>query len=165
MGSGSGSTMRGAKGMNQMMLTLANPVSHVTDKPVYGSWVVSNVTVMLILSGLVTVLVVVHAAKRIATGRSGTLEDLRTRGTLANIVEAICLYLRDEVFRPVLGHETDRFTPVLWTFFWFILINNMLGLMPLLDITAALGLNPHLGRPVGIGGTATQSIWRRVWNS
>lgn len=142
-----------------LMIAASNPVSHVTDKPIYGSWIISNVTVMLILSGIVTMLLVIPAAKRIATGKTGTLEDLRTRGTLANFVEAICLYLRDEVFRPILHDQTDRYISVLWTFFFFILINNLLGLIPFLDITAVIGVNPVDGQPVGIGGTATQSIW------
>jgi len=145
--------------VTNLMFAASNPVGHVTDKPIYGSWVVSNVTVMLLLSGILTLLVVIPAARRIATGKTGTLDDLRTRGTLANLVEAICLYLRDEVFRPVLHDQTDRFIPVLWTFFFFILINNLLGLIPLVDITAAFGINPVDGVPVGIGGTATQSIW------
>lgn len=145
----------------KLLLAASNPVTHVTDKPIYGSWVVSNVTVMLLLSGILTLLLVIPAARRIATGKTGTLDDLRTRGTLANIVEAICLYLRDEVFRPVLRDQTDKYIAVLWTFFFFILINNLMGLVPLLDITAALGLNPdpETNQAMGIGGTATQSIW------
>lgn len=147
--------------MWSMFLAASNPVDHVTDKPIGGQWFVSNVTVMLILSGLVTILVVLPAAKRIMTGRSGTLEDLQTRGTLANLVEAICLYLREEVFKPVLGHDTDKYTPMLWTFFWFILICNLLGLIPILDITAMLKINeaPDGSHYYGIGGTATQSLF------
>ena len=139
-------------------LAASNPVGHVTDKQIFG-WYISNVTVMLLLSGIVTLLLLIPAARRIATGQSGTLEDLQTRGTLANLVEAICLYLRDDVFRPILQEQTDRFIPVLWTFFWFILINNLLGLIPILDVTAALGINDQHNVAVGIGGTATQSIW------
>lgn len=160
--------------MRIMMFTLAssNPVGHVTDKPWWGSWAFSNVSFMLILSGLVTLTIVLPAARRITTGKTGTLEDLQTRGTLANIVEAICLYLREEVFQPVLHDQTDKYVPMLWTFFWFILVNNLLGLVPILDITAALGVNPaidpHTGQAIlshghptffGVGGTATQSIW------
>lgn len=141
------------------ILAAANPVGHVTDKPIYGQWYVSNVTVMLVVSGILTLWLLIPAAGRIATGKSGSIEDLRTRGVLANMVESVCLYLRDEVFRPVLGEETDRYVPVLWSFFWFILISNLVGLVPILDITAALGLNEYQGAPIGVGGTATQSIW------
>lgn len=145
--------------MGTLVLAAANPVGHVTDKPILPGYVVSNVTVMLVLSGLVTLLLIIPAARRIATGKTGTLDDLRAKGTLANFVEAICLYLRDDVFRPILGEQTDRYIPMLWTFFWFILVSNLLGLVPLVDITAAFGINVQGGHAVGIGGTATQSIW------
>ena len=145
--------------MGTLVLAAANPVGHVTDKPILPGYVVSNVTVMLVLSGLVTLLLIIPAARRIATGKTGTLDDLRAKGTLANFVEAICLYLRDDVFRPILGEQTDRYIPMLWTFFWFILVSNLLGLVPLVDITAAFGINVRGGHAVGIGGTATQSIW------
>ncbi len=136
-------------------LAAASPIAHVVDKPFVGWWV-SNATVMLILASILTIWVMVTAAKRIATGNTGrSVDDFRAQGMLANFVEAICLYLRDGIFRPMLGEETDRFTPILWTFFWFILFCNLLGLVPLLDITAMLGIN----HGHGVGGTATQSIW------
>jgi F-type H+-transporting ATPase subunit a len=157
-----------------MLFTVAasNPVGHVTDKPIYGQWYVSNVTLMLLLSGVLTAWLIIPAAKKIATGRTEghaaggrSLDDFRTQGVLANLVETVCVYLRDQVFRPLLGEQTDRFTPMLWTFFWFILINNLLGLVPFVDITALFFLNAEIqdgqatGHYYGFGGTATQSIW------
>ncbi|MEX2213321.1 MAG: F0F1 ATP synthase subunit A [Phycisphaeraceae bacterium] len=160
--------------MNDFLLSLAaaNPVGHVTDKPIYGQWYFSNVTLMLLLSGIITLWLIVPAAQRIAAGyRKGG--SIKGRGIKANMVETVCVYLRNDVFKPMLGDQTDRFCPMLWTFFFFILINNLLGLVPLLDITALLGLNqaidPATGKAVidahghghyyGFGGTATQSIW------
>jgi len=155
----------------------SNPVEHVTDKPIYGQWYFSNVTLMLLVSGILTLWLILPAAKKIATGHTGnTIEDYRSRGLFANMVEAACLYLRNEVFKPLLGEQTDRFAPMLWTFFFFILINNLLGLVPFVDIFALLGLNqaidPVTHQPIvtmhdgeeyyhyyGFGGTATQSIW------
>ena len=64
-------------------LAAGSPVGHVIDKPIYGQWGISNATVMLILSAIVTLLVLVPAARKIATGKSATLEDLRAKGTLA----------------------------------------------------------------------------------
>lgn len=146
-------------------LLAANPVEHVIDKPIFEAnwglghgWVISNVTIMLVVSAIVTALVLIPAARKIATGgRHGdrTLDDYRTQGLWSNLVETICLYLRDQVFRPVLHEQTDRFAPMLWTFFWFILICNIMGLIPFADATAAFGVN----HGHGIGGTATQSIW------
>lgn len=139
------------------LLAAGNPVDHVTDKPILGQWYVSNVTVMLLLGALVTAALVIPAARRITTGGSGSLEDLRAKGLWANLVESVCLYLREAVFRPVLGDQTDRYTPMLWTLFWFILVSNLLGLIPLLDWTTPLLY--EVNNKHGIGGTATQSIW------
>lgn len=143
-----------------LMPTLAaNPVDHVTDKPLIVAgdiWIVSNVTIMLIVSALVAAWLVIPAARRIQTGKARKLEDFRSQGVRANLVETVCVYLRDDVFKGVLGDETDRYTPMLWTMFWFILTCNLVGMIPILDITAIFGLGHH-GH--GIGGTATQSIW------
>jgi F-type H+-transporting ATPase subunit a len=136
-------------------LAMTNPVEHVVDKAIYDQWYVSNVTVMLVLGAVVTAVAVIPAARRITTGSGKSINDYRARGLWANLVETICVYLREEVFRPVLSDQTDRFAPILWTFFWFILICNLLGLVPIADATAAFGVNHHHG----IGGTATQSIW------
>ena len=138
------------------ILAAGSPVAHVVDGSIYGQWYISNVTVMLVLAAIVTALLVIPAARRIATGKTGrTADDFRAQGTLANLVESICVYLRNDVFKPVLQDQTDRFTPILWTFFFFILICNLLGLVPLRDLTGMLGIN----HGHGIGGTATQSIW------
>jgi len=159
-------------------LAAASPIDHVTDKPLIkvgeglpaffstdGSiWVISNVTIMLILGAIVTALLVVPAARRIQTGQERTLDDFRAQGLWPNLVETVCMYLRNEVFRGVLGDQTDKYTPMLWTLFWFILVCNLMGLIPLLDTTYALGkmigIKELFGTTYhGIGGTATQSIW------
>jgi len=137
------------------LLAAMDPVAHVIDSQLIG-WVFSNASLMLFLSAGLTAAVLIPAAKRIATGPGGSIDDLRAKGLLANFVEAICLYLRDEIFKPILKDQTDRFMPILWTFFWFILFCNLLGLVPLKDLTGGLfGWN----HGHGIGGTATQSIW------
>ncbi len=155
--------------MIQSLLILGTPIGHVTDKPLlegnlFGMhvWWISNVTVMLVVDAIITCLLVIPAARRINTGQARTIADLHTQGVLGNLIESVCVYLREDVFRDVLGDQTDTFTPVLWTFFWFILVCNLMGLIPILDLTSLLG---HLtGHPIGhdghgIGGTATQSIW------
>ena len=138
-----------------------SPVGHVTDHPLIG-WYISNVTVLLALATILTMLLIIPAARRIATGPArNSIDDYRAQGLLANFVEAVCLYLREEVFRPILHDQTDKYIPVLWTFFWFILICNLLGLVPLIDLTmagyVAMGGDPRGWH--GFGGTATQSIW------
>lgn len=136
------------------MLAMSDPVEHVADGQIFG-WYFSNVSLMLVVTAIVVCWIMTSAAKRITTGTGKTVDDYRAKGIWANLVETINLYLRNDVFRPVLGADTDKFTPILWTFFWFILVANVLGLVPIKDATALFGIN----HGHGVGGTATQSIW------
>ncbi len=141
--------------MSSFVIAAGGPVAHVTDKPLLG-WVFSNVSLTLLIAAIATLLLLIPAARKIAKGNTNTLDDVRTQGKHANFVEFICLYLRDEVFKPLLGDQTDKYIGVLWSFFWFILICNMLGLLPLVDFTGGLlGLN----QKYGVWATATQSIY------
>ncbi|RME03820.1 MAG: ATP synthase F0 subunit A [Planctomycetota bacterium] len=47
-----------------------------------------------------------------------------------NFFEAICEFLRDFVAKPYLHEDTNTYLPILWTFFFFILFCNLLGLIP-----------------------------------
>jgi F-type H+-transporting ATPase subunit a len=54
-----------------------------------------------------------------------------TRGAFMNAFETIVLYLRDTVIRPSIGgHGADEFLPFLCTVFFFVLFNNLLGMIP-----------------------------------
>ena len=71
-----------------------------------------------------------------------------SHGKFVNMFEAMLLFIRDDVARPAIGgHGADRFLPFLWTIFFFILFNNLLGMIPGLasatgniNVTAALAL-------------------------
>lgn len=49
---------------------------------------------------------------------------------IQSFMEPLILFVRDEVAKPNLGHNYARFTPYLLTLFFFIWVNNMLGLLP-----------------------------------
>jgi len=67
-----------------------------------------------------------------------------------NFLESILEFLRVEVFRPALKEHTDRFVPFLWTTFFFILLCNLLGQIP---VGETVSLFTH--RPTHWWGTAT----------
>lgn len=53
------------------------------------------------------------------------------RGKTWNFLEGILFYIRDQIAMPAIGHhDADRFVPLLWTMFFFILGLNVLGLVP-----------------------------------
>jgi F-type H+-transporting ATPase subunit a len=54
-----------------------------------------------------------------------------TKGKLSNLLEGILVYMRDHVAKPAIGgHDYGKFTPLLWTMFFFVLGLNLLGLVP-----------------------------------
>jgi F-type H+-transporting ATPase subunit a len=53
----------------------------------------------------------------------------RPRGFAAGL-EAVMLYLRSNVYMPVLGHGGEKYIPFVMTLFFFILFANVLGLIP-----------------------------------
>jgi F-type H+-transporting ATPase subunit a len=117
---------------------------------------VSNHIVMQVIAVLLLVLLIPRFARIRATGDA--VRDMTPRG-FGNFIESICCYFRDTVARPVLGDQTDRFIPYIWTAFYYILFVNLLGLLPLEPVTRGLvqGIYPNAHH--GIGGSATGNIW------
>jgi F-type H+-transporting ATPase subunit a len=67
------------------------------------------------------------------------------KGPFWNFFEAILLFIRNEIAKPQLQEDTDRYMPFLWTLFFFILFCNLLGLVPLLGSpTASISMTAGL---------------------
>lgn len=153
--------------MSSLMPVLAadNPISHVANHPWYisegGWWIWSAHTGTLVLSGVIMVLLFPWLARKIETGpESQGTDRYLTKNPLAHMVEVICIYLRENTVRPLLGARTDRFMPFLWTIFFFIFINNLLGLLPIIDLlNVMLPAEFAASHRSPIGGTATQNIF------
>ncbi|MDB5297972.1 MAG: atpB [Phycisphaerales bacterium] len=127
-----------------------SPLHHVVDRPLFGghltsSTLITNHMFMLALTAGLMLLIFPRITRRY---RSGELVPTGTR----NFFEALMIYVRDDVARPVLAEHTDRYVPYLWTLFFFILFNNLIGLLPLETITSVGGWH-------GIGGSATGNIY------
>ncbi|MCC6426436.1 MAG: F0F1 ATP synthase subunit A [Phycisphaerales bacterium] len=150
-------------------LAASDPVAHVVNQPhtkghLFGMdnvWIWSSHIGNLILAGLLTILVLAYAASKIATGPQSQGNDRYvTKGALAHMIEVVIIYLRDTVIRPQLGERTNKFMPFLMTIFFFILFNNLLGLMPIADI---LHLADHFNGSHTfsglLGATATQNLF------
>jgi F-type H+-transporting ATPase subunit a len=45
-------------------------------------------------------------------------------------IEAMVLFIRDDVVLPAIGHDGEKFLPYILTLFFFILVCNLFGLMP-----------------------------------
>ena len=141
-------------------LASADPTEHVTDKILLKIGDTPVLTMHMVTIVLVTILFVwamMQAAKAIATGPESQGNDRYiTKGKFGQIIETLVIYLRNEMLVPILGEDqTRKYMPYLMTVFFFILFNNLFGLLPILDIT-------HLvfgsDAKTWIGGTATANI-------
>lgn len=124
-----------------------DPLSHVLPHRLHlriGPFDVTNQMLMALVAAALMLLIFPAVFRRQYAGAP--------RGT-RNFLESILDFLRTEVFRPALKEHTDRFVPFLWTLFFFILLCNLLGSIPIAETVSLLA-----GRESHIGGTATGNI-------
>jgi len=141
---------------NLFLAAEVNPLGHVVDKELGAGLTLHTVT--LVISGLLTIGVMMLVARHMKAEGQGAQKYL-PKSRLASAFETVCVFIRDEVTRPQLGDATDRFIPYIWTLFFFILFNNLLGLVPFLDLQHLIGGvgwgDTHFAV---FGGTATGNI-------
>jgi len=88
---------------------------------------------------LVIAALLIFAFKRLA---SYVKDGRPVKGKLWNMFEAFLMFIRDDIARPAIGgHDADRFVPLLWTMFMFVLTCNLFGMLPWLGApTGAFGV-------------------------
>ena len=126
--------------------------------------------VMLLFGSLVLTIVMLLVAR--AHRRASTAGTAPSGGT--NAIEAMILYIRDEVILPNVGRHGEGFVPYLMTAFFFILTLNLLGLVPYgstatgnISVTATMAIMTFLTveiagvRANGLGYLNTIFYWDR----
>ncbi len=92
---------------------------------VYDFSITKNVSQML-LALIVLVLILTSIAKKYQKGQGVTTAP---KG-FQNAIEPVITYVRDDIAKPNLGPKYKKYLPYLLTVFFFILINNIFGLLP-----------------------------------
>lgn len=113
-----------------------------TGEEIYDFSMTKNITSMLIGAILLVWLMLAVAGAYVKGGSKTAPKGLQ------GLVEPVIIFMRDEVVKPnIPGKHFERYTPFILTIFFFILINNLLGLLPgsanvtgNLAVTAALAL-------------------------
>lgn len=82
-----------------------------------------------ILSMLISVVLLLWLMMSVAK-KYKTKGSLTAPSGMQNAMESVIIFMRDEVAKPNLGHKYKKYMPLLLTVFFFIWINNMLGLLP-----------------------------------
>lgn len=122
--------------------------------PSFGTYQIGPITLdlaitkhvlFMMISAALVLLILVLAARDAKRERARGAE--RGPKGAANVVEALILFLRDEVALPNIGHGGEKYVPYVVTAFFFILFCNMLGLVPYgasptgnISVTAAMAI-------------------------
>ncbi|MCD2424724.1 F0F1 ATP synthase subunit A [Niabella pedocola] len=108
---------------------------------VYDFSMTKNVVQMLIAL-IVLVWLLTAMAKKYKTGQGVTSAP---KG-MQNAIEPVITFVRDDVAKPNLGPKYQKFLPYLLTIFFFILINNIFGLLPgAANVTGNIAFTAMLG--------------------
>lgn len=129
---------------------------------VYDFSLTRNV-VQMILALIVLVWILTGVAKRYRTGQG---VKTAPRG-LQNAIEPVVTFVRDEVAKPNIGHKYKRFLPLLLTIFFFILINNLFGLIPgAANVTGNIAFTAVLGviSFLVIAFSGNKHYWGHIFN-
>jgi F-type H+-transporting ATPase subunit a len=129
---------------------------------VYDLSLTRNV-VQMMLALIVFTWIMIGIAKRYKRKEGVTSAPKGMQG----LMEPVITFVRDEVAKPYLGHKADRYLPYLLTTFFFILINNIFGLIPgsanvtgNIAFTAVLGLISF----VVILFSSNKHYWAHIFN-
>lgn len=126
------------------ILAAGNPVEHVVSHELFriGPIPFTNHMLMMLIAAVIMLVLFPRMARNYPLVPTG----------FRNLFETSLEWVRDGVARPVLHDHTDRFLPFIWTLFFFLLINNLLGMIPLSTLGGLATGNSHLF------GTATTNI-------
>jgi F-type H+-transporting ATPase subunit a len=99
-------------------ITIAGSDAHVLDLSI-----TKNVAMLLITATLM-LLILTSVARAYGKNRGKAPKGIQS------FIEPIIIFVRDEVVKPNIGHNYQKYMPYLLTLFFFILIGNLLGLLP-----------------------------------
>ena len=118
-------------------------------------FVFTNYTFFLGISIILLGIVMFIAVKKLA---------MVPKNKLSNAVEALAQFVRDDIAVAMIGHDGGKYFPFLGTIFFFILTNNLLGLIPgCKPGTGTMGVTVALSTTVFIFfnsvGFKNQGLW------
>ncbi len=93
------------------------------SRVVYDFSITKNVASMM-LSAIILVLVFTSIAKAYQKNKGKAPKGFQSA------MEVIILFIRDDVVKPNVGPKYEKYLPYLLTLFFFLLLNNILGLLP-----------------------------------
>ena len=106
----------------------------INKKPIDFS--ITKMVFSMFISMILLVLIFVTTAKSYSNSRKGEPTGL------GKFTEPLIMFIKDEVALPMIGEKNyDKYMPFLLTLFFFIWINNVMGLIPFFPFSANLSGN------------------------
>ncbi len=99
--------------------------SHITEEG--GAEIIDLSITKNVMSMLISVFLLFFIMLRVS--RTYKKSDVAPTGLQA-FIEPLVLFVRDDIIKDNIGSKHEKFSPLLLTFFFFILINNLMGLLP-----------------------------------
>jgi F-type H+-transporting ATPase subunit a len=119
--------------------------------------------VQMLLALILFTWIMLRIAKRYKSGVGVTSAPTGSQ----SLLEPVITFVRDEVAKPNLGHKYERYLPYLLTVFFFILINNIFGLIPgSANVTGNIAFTVVLGLIsfVVIMFSTNKHYWGHIFN-
>ena len=129
-----------------------------------------DLSITKVVAGIM-VSVVVLLLIFLSMARSAKRNAQKAPTGMQNLLEPVILFIRDEVAKPAIGDKRyEKFMPFLLTVFFFILTNNLLGLVPLFpfgaNVTGNIAVTLVLALFTFLVTTfnTNKHYWREIYN-
>ena len=151
------------EGKNEGKIVELNEAGEVTGLPIDLS--ITKTVAGIFVSVIVLLLIFLNIAKA-AKRRAGQAPQ-----GMQNLFEPVILFVRDDIAKPAIGEKRfGKFMPFLLTVFFFILINNILGLIPIFpfgaNVTGNIGVTMVLALFTFLVTTfnTNKHYWKEIYN-
>ncbi|GAA4424296.1 F0F1 ATP synthase subunit A [Bremerella cremea] len=88
-----------------------------------SGFAISKFMVIEVFVAIIMAIIFIAYARRVSKGQL-------PKGWFWNLIDVFIVYLRQDVAKANIHHGADKFVPILWTLFFFILGCNLFGLIP-----------------------------------
>jgi F-type H+-transporting ATPase subunit a len=121
----------------------------------------------LLISSLVLILLVLYCANYYKKRREEP-QNTSPKGFIA-FVELIIMSVVDDIAKPCIGKNYQRYTPYLLTIFFFIIVNNFMGILPIFpggaNVTGNIAVTSVLAifTFVIVNCSGTKEYWKEIF--
>ncbi len=152
------------EGMNEGNIVELDPQGNVKEERPIDLSITKTVAAVFVS-------IIILLAMLIPVARRYKRQPNRPPKGMQSLLEPLILFVRDEIAKPSIGEKHyERFTPFLLSVFFFILLNNLLGLIPIfpaganttgnISVTMALALFTFIVTLV----SGKRHYWKEIFN-